>query len=193
MTAGTLALGIAISPITAFSFSDKDYQNVAISGKIVVMINYLDSSMLPTSAMRLVLDKTPDVVNPTTIDMGAIKIELSGIESCGDFEIQTLDYSGSCNEVAITVLQDAIRHSDVWICNAFNQQKNKSHQFASCFTRTALPDNIVFKGMLEDELVGLGSHRITLAKDGEPLRPDLLGAQKTAIENGFLMWSKLNE
>ncbi|NRA88581.1 MAG: hypothetical protein HRU28_14595 [Rhizobiales bacterium] len=170
------------------AYGKSDYSNATVKGKIAITINYTDENLKPVSAVRIVLDEAPIVLNSTTVQAGSIKISLSGIETCSG-RIDTRDYSGTCEEVAMEAFNDVIRYAHVWICNAFVSEKGKNHQFATCYTRTFLEGGIDFRGMIEDDLVGLGSHRVVIGKDGKPQRPDLLKAQETAVFNHFQMWN----
>lgn len=184
-----LLAGFAFSSVAkAAEYSKADYSNASVKGKIAVTINYVNQDQYPISAVRIVLDDAPIIINSTTAQVGSIKISLYGIETCSE-RIDNRDYSGTCEEVAMEIFNDTIKNAHVWICNAYVSEKDKDQQYASCFTRTILPGGIDFRGMLEDELVGLGAHRIILNQDGTPQRPDLVESQETAIANHFQMWN----
>jgi hypothetical protein len=190
--AAGLGICLALSmPADAAEPVNADYvRSLAAPGKTVLVLEYYDGQGDIAERRGFASATGFRAVSPTDFRVnGDLSIHLYGIEPCrGDMVNRREGFSGSCEEFAKLGLETLLQTPKVIYCRAFVSESSAPIQDATCYGYYHYPGSLDSVDMFEEELVSLGTHRISKKPDGSPARTDLAGAERIG-RIGFGMWA----
>lgn len=183
-TAAGMSLCQAAEPI------NKDYvRSFATPGRFVLVIEYYDGYGKAAYRKGYTSASSYTAISATDFRVNQdLSLHLFGIEPChGHMVNRQDDFAGSCADYAQRGLATLLRSPKVVFCRAFATEQASPVQDATCYGYYNYPGTLDSVDMFEEQLVSLGTHRITKNVDGSLVRPDLVEAEKIG-RNGRGMW-----
>jgi hypothetical protein len=170
---------------------NRDYvRSLAAPGKTVLVIEYYDGQGKVVDRKGFASASGYKAISPTDFRVDErLSLHLFGIEPCdGDMVNRQEDFAGSCADFAQRGLATLLQSPRVVFCRAFVSEQNAPVQEATCYGYYHYPGSLDSVDMFEEQLVSLGTHRITRKADGSPERVDLVEAEKIG-RSGHGMWA----
>jgi hypothetical protein len=189
--AGYLAAVSACLPAHAAGPVDEAYvRSLAAPGKTVLVIEYYDGQGKVSERKGYASASGFRAVSATDFQVDAnLRVHLYGIEPCkGDMVNRKEDFAGSCDDYARQGLATLLQSPRVIYCRAFVSETGAPAQDATCYGYYNYPDSLDSVDMFEEQLVSVGSHRITKRADGTLARTDLKEAEDIG-RRGYGMWA----
>lgn len=185
------ALFLSAQSAFASGSVDKDYvRSLAVDGKLIAIIEYTDASGGVIERKGYASDKAWLATSPTSFKLSNnVEMQLYGLTPCeGELVVRDEDFAGTCKAYAQENLQIILNAPKVVYCRAFETEKDKPEQTASCYTYFFVKDAVNSVSMIEEDLVSIGAIDIIRNKDGSLQRPDLADALNIG-ERGYGMWT----
>ena len=189
--AGYLAAISACLPANAAGPVDEAYiRSLAAPGKTVLVMEYYDGQGSVSERKGYASASGFKAVSATDFRVDAdLTVHLYGIEPCsGDMVNRKEGFSGSCDDYARQGLATLLQSPRVIYCRAFVSETGAQAQDATCYGYYNYPGSLDSIDMLEEQLVSLGTHRISKRSDGAPTRADLKEAEDIG-RRGYGMWA----
>ena len=189
--AGCLAAISAGLPAYAAEPVDEAYvRSLAAPGKTVLVMEYYDGQGKVSERKGYASPSGFKAVSPTDFRVDtSLTVHLYGIEPCkGDMVNRKEDFAGSCEDYARQGLATLLQSPRVIYCRAFVSETGAQAQDATCYGYYNYPGSMDTVDMFEEQLVSLGSHRITKRPDGTLARADLKEAEDIG-RGGYGMWA----
>jgi len=189
--AGCLVAISVCLPASAAGPVDEDYvRSLAAPGKTVLVMEYYDGQGNVSDRKGYASAAGFKAVSPTDFRVDAnLTVHLYGIEPCkGDMVNRKESFAGSCDDYARQGLATLLQSPRVIYCRAFVSEAGAQAQDATCYGYYNYPGSLDTVDMFEEQLVSLGSHRITKRPDGTLARADLKEAQDIG-RRGYGMWA----
>ncbi|MFI0848444.1 hypothetical protein [Mesorhizobium sp. IMUNJ 23232] len=188
---GCVAAISACLPAYAAGPVDEAYvRSLAAPGKSVLVMEYYDGQGKVSERKGFASASGFKAVSATDFQVDAnLTVHLYGIEPCnGDMVNRKEGFAGSCNDYARQGLATLLQSPRVIYCRAFVSETGARAQDATCYGYYNYPGSVDSIDMFEEQLVSVGSHRITKKPDGTPLRADLKEAENIG-RRGYGMWA----
>jgi hypothetical protein len=189
--AGCLATISACLPAYAVGPVDEAYvRSLATPGKTVLVMEYYDGQGKVSDRKGYASASGIKAVSPTDFRVDTnLTVHLYGIEPCkGDMVNRKEGFAGSCEDYARQGLATLLQSPRVIYCRAFVSETGAQAQDATCYGYYNYPGSMNSVDMFEEQLVSLGSHRITKRPDGTLARADLKQAEDIG-RRGYGMWA----
>lgn len=189
--AGFLAAISACLPASAAEPVDEAYvRSLAAPGKTVLVMEYYDGQGKVSERNGYASASGFKAVSPTDFRVNnTLTVHLYGIEPCnGDMVNRKEGFAGSCDDYARQGLATLLQSPRVIYCRAFVSETGARAQDATCYGYYNYPGSLDSVDMFEEQLVSLGSHRITKRPDGTLARADLKEAEEIG-QRGYGMWA----
>ena len=189
--AGCLVAISACLPVHAAGPVDEAYvRSLAAPGKTVLVMEYYDGQGKVSERKGYASASGFKAISATDFRVDArLTVHLSGIEPCeGDMLNRKEDFAGSCEDYARQGLATLLQSPRVIYCRAFVSEAGAPAQDATCYGYYNYPGSLDTVDMFEEQLVSLGSHRVTRRPDGTLARADLKEAQDIG-QRGYGMWA----
>lgn len=189
--AGCLIAISACLPVHAAGPVDEAYvRSLAAPGKTVLVMEYYDGQGEVSERKGYTSASGFKAISATDFRIDAsVTVHLYGIEPCkGDMVNRKEDFAGSCEDYARQGLATLLQSPRVIYCRAFISEAGAQDQDSSCYGYYNYPGSLDTVDMFEEQLVSLGTHRMTRLPDGTPARPDLKEAEDIG-RRGFGMWA----
>ena len=188
---GCVAAISAYLPAYAAGPVDDDYvRSLAAPGKTVLVMEYYDGQGKVSERKGYASASGFKAVSANDFRVDAnLTVHLYGIEPCkGDMVNRKENFAGSCEDYARQGLATLLQSPRVIYCRAFVSETGAQAQDATCYGYYNYPGSMDSVDMFEEQLVSLGSHRITKRPDGTPARTDLKEAEDIG-RRGYGMWA----
>jgi hypothetical protein len=165
-------------------------RSLAASGKTVLVMEYYDRQGKVLQRKGYASASGFKAVSPTDFRVDtSLTVHLYGIEPCkGDMVNRKEDFAGSCEDYARQGLETLLQSPRVIYCRAFVSETGAQAQDATCYGYYNYSGSMDTVDMFEEQLVSLGSHRITKRPDGTLARADLKEAEDIG-RRGYGMWA----
>jgi len=189
--AGCLVAISACLPVHAAGPVDEAYvRSLAAPGKTVLVMEYYDGQGKVSERKGYASASGFKAISATDFRVDArLTVHLYGIEPCeGDMVNRKEDFAGSCEDYARQGLATLLQSPRVIYCRAFVSEAGAPAQDATCYGYYNYPGSLDTVDMFEEQLVSLGSHRVTRRPDGTLARADLKEAQDIG-QRGYGMWA----
>jgi hypothetical protein len=189
--AGCLAAISACLPAYAAGPVDEAYvRSLAASGKTVLVMEYYDGQGKVSERKGYASASGFNAISSTDFRVDAsLTVHLYGIEPCtGDMVNRKEGFVGSCEDYARQGLATLLQSPRVIYCRAFVSETGAQAQDATCYGYYNYPGSMDSVDMFEEQLVSLGSHRITKRLDGTLTRADLKQGEDIG-RRGYGMWA----
>jgi hypothetical protein len=189
--AGCVVAVSACLPAHAAGPVDEAYvRSLAAPGKTVLVMEYYDGQGKVSERKGYASASGFRAVSATDFQVDAnLTVHLYGIEPCkGDMVNRKENFAGSCDNYARQSLATLLQSPRVIYCRAFVSETGAPAQDATCYGYYNYPGSLDSVDMFEEQLVSVGSHRITRRPDGAPARTDLKEAEDIG-RRGHGMWA----
>lgn len=186
-----LAAICACLPTYAAGPVDEAYvRSLAGPGKSVLVMEYYDGQGKVSERKGYASASGFKEVSATDFRVDSnLTVHLYGIEPCkGDMVNRKESFAGSCDDYARQGLATLLQSPRVIYCRAFVSETGAQAQDATCYGYYSSPGSMDSVDMFEEQLVSLGTHRITKRSDGKPARADLKEAEDIG-RRGYGMWA----
>lgn len=186
-----LSLLMAMPALAAGPVDQAYIRSLAAPGKTVLVIEYYDGKGGVTDRKGFASASGFKTVSPTDFAVDdKVTVHLFGIEPCeGDMVNRRENFAGSCADYAEQGLKTLLKSPKVIYCRAFVSEANAPIQDATCYGYYNYPGSLDTVDMFEEQLVSLGTHRLTKKPGGGLARPDLEQAEKIGRGGGYGMWA----
>lgn len=190
-TAGCVLAICAGLPAYAAEPVDEAYvRSLAAPGKTVLVMEYYDGQGKVSERKGYASASGFKAISATDFRVDAnLTVHLFGIEPCeGDMVNRKEGFAGTCDDYARQGLVTLLQSPRVIYCRAFVSDSGAPVQDATCYGYYHFPGSLDTIDMFEEQLVSLGSHRISKRPDGTPSRADLNEAEAIG-RRGYGMWA----
>lgn len=161
-------LGCGFLGLSTIAFAaeqiDKNYvRSLSIPDHFVFVMEYRKADQSVVDREGLQSEVPFSSVNSTGFSVGQTRhIQFYGVQPCnGAITVRREGFDGNCEDYARTQLEILLRHPRVVFCRAFEDERGKSRQQATCFAHHYFPGSLDSVDMLEEQLVSIGALRLS--------------------------------